>query len=310
MPFGRKPATLEAYERKALDDYFKSMSRADPFMRAVRDLVHAKDDAARRAVVAREPELASERGAAGLNIVVTYAVMTGLVTTLPRLQELQAWQRSLGEPAPSGDRPAPPADVNEMLAVFAGAAARADQAFLRTGELGEIRQGIDTWRQIQDSGVLGGMPPESLVDALLMVAMLHARLYEVEHDERDLDAAFGFLREVEPHLVPGSHNDLLMRMSSATWLMLRFEQQGDPHDFDGAVAGYEDIRAVAPPGDLNGAIASANLGRALLIRHETSHSEADLRRARERLWEAERALPAGHPIRAEIQRQQARASWR
>jgi hypothetical protein len=50
-----------------------------------------------------------------------------------------------------------------------------------------------------------------------------------------------------------------------------------------------------------GALAAANLGRALLARHSLGGDAADLREGRRLLGMATAAMPADHPARADVE---------
>jgi hypothetical protein len=281
----------------------KSLGKTDPFFKAVAELVLADGQAARDAIIQRHPELASERGATALELTLSFAIMAGFVMLLPALQELQAWLRELQKPAAARPSAAPDAGSgpHALIGQFIEAAINADQTYLRTRDLTEVRRGIEVWEQIVAQGILSDAPPESLVDAYITVAMLYARRYEVDTHREDLDRAFGFLRRAEEHVIPGSHNDVLIKMSSATWLMLRFQMGKDRADLDQAIAGYGDVIAISPPESVNSAVASANLGRALLMRHRLTGAARDRRRGIEMLSNAALHLPRDHPALPSVQ---------
>lgn len=91
-------AAAKEWEHNALKNLLASFAEIDPLSQGVAELVFADGPQARAEVVRRYPELVGERGEASLEILVSFAVMTGLVTTLPRLQELQGWLRDHGKP--------------------------------------------------------------------------------------------------------------------------------------------------------------------------------------------------------------------
>lgn len=84
---------MAEYERKALDDLLSRFSRTESAFAAVRELVDADGPDAQAAVVQRHPEVTLDRWDAGVSVLVQFAMLTGLVTILPRLQELQGWLR-------------------------------------------------------------------------------------------------------------------------------------------------------------------------------------------------------------------------
>lgn len=316
MPFrrgrGEEPdKVLATYERESLEGLLKSLGQKEPLFRGLAKLIFADGPEAREAAIRLRPELASERGSAALEVVVSFATMTGLVTSLPALQGLQTWLRNVREeptPAPPGSGYEAPRGPYELVGVFIDASVNADQTYLRTGDLTEVREGINVWEQMTRSGLLADAPPESLVEAHLMIAMLYARRYEVEERGEDLDRAFGYLRQAQQHVIPGSDNDVVLRMSSASWLMLRFQTGKDRADLEQAIAGYGEVIGVSQTGSAERALARANLGRALLARYQLTGASDNLRQAREMLSNAATELPPGHPSLPSIQQALASAS--
>jgi len=315
MPFrrgrGEEPdKVLATYERESLEGLLKSLGQKEPLFRGLAMLIFADGPEAREAAVRLHPELASERGSAALEVVVSFATMTGLVTALPALQELQTWLRNVGEPtpAPPGSGHEAPRGLYELVGQFIDASVNADQTYLRTGDLTDVRKGIDVWERMTRSGLLAHAPPESLTEAHLMIAMLYARRYEVEERREDLDRAFGYLRQAQQHVIPGSGNDAAIRMSSASWLMLRFQTGKDRADLEQAIAGYGEVIGVSQTGSDERALARANLGRALLARFGLTGASDDLRQAREMLSNAAIELSPGHPSLPSVQQALASAS--
>lgn len=285
-----------------MEGLLASFSQTDPFFRDVRDLVFADGPAERTAVCDRNSELRSERGEAALEVLVSFAAITGSITTLPVLQEVQEWVRS----RPAADAPAalgPGSTTYDVLAHFNGAAIAADREFLRTQDASKLRQGIDVWKRLVATGRLIELPPESLVQAYITVSMLYARRYELDTASEDLELAFRYLREAQRHVIPGSADDLLARISSASWLMLRFEADHDPADLDQAIAGWLEVHELAPANAADRGVAAANLGRALLIRQGLNGSREDLRVGRAMLLVASGELPPEHPALPIVHRQ-------
>lgn len=309
----RAEAALRRHERQSLESLLASYAKADPFFRDVRDLVFARGGRERAAVCARNPELRSGRGESALEILISFATMSGLVASLPVLQEVQAWLREPQSPPnqPVGASALGPASgPHEIVDHFVGAAIGADKRFLRTQDPREIRSGIDIWEQLVASGKLSQLPPESLIQAYVIVGMLYARRHEVDHHSEDLDLAFRYLHEARRHVIPGSSEDLSARMSAAAWLMLRYETGKDPQDLDQAITGWMEVRDVSPMEAVDRAVAAANLGRALLLRYRTTGSRDDERLGSEMLHTAVRELPRDHPARPIVQQQLAYASLR
>jgi hypothetical protein len=306
-------AAFDRWQEESFQDFLSGQAKVDSFSASAVELVRARNEAARRAIVARSPELAGERGAAALEAYSMFATTAGLVGPLRELQDLQAWQRRLrgGDASPErAGSPPPMESVPDILRAFVAGAVNADQQFLRTQDLAEVGRGIEVWERLDGDGVLAGTDPADRVDPQLMAAMLYGRRYEVKHADADLDTAFRLLSDAARHVAPGSHNDILIRMSSATWFMLRYEAHDDQADLERAITGYEGIREVAPAGDASRALATANLGRAFLVRHEISRDDRDLVRGGQLLNEAYLALPEGHPVRSSIQSQAAMANLR
>ena len=109
----------------------------------------------------------------------------------------------------------------------------------------------------------GGAPPELVVDAYLSVSMLYARRYEAQGSDDDLALALHYLDEARRHVVAGSFADLQVRMSTAAWLMVRFQAHGRRR----TSTRRSPVWSRLLDSDA-GALAAANLGRALLARHE------------------------------------------
>jgi hypothetical protein len=311
----RAEAELARYERNALRDLLARLGATDEIFQGVAALLDADGEAARLAVLQRYPDLRSDRGSGALSVVVNYAVMTGLVETLPRVQSLQDWLRDTARPNPEPNRETArerlslEGGVYALLNEFGAASANADQQFLRTHDLTEIRAGIELWETLVTGELFDDIPPEALVDSQLMAAMLYARRYEVESADADLDHAFALLRQARQHTVPGSESDILMRLSSATWLMLRFGRHNDRTDLDQAITSYTELVDMSPAGGRNAGVASANLGRALLVRQQLTGSHDDRRRAIQALRNAMLWLPQGDAALTWVQQALARLSW-
>ena len=186
--------------------------------------------------------------------------------------------------------------LQEFLSHFVRAAVVADQRFQRTREVTEIRVGIEVWETLQSADGLADSPPEALVDAYLSASMLYARRHEAEGELSDLGRALRHLEEARRLVVPGSFADLQLRMSTAAWLMARYQAGGPEEDLDEAIDAWAELIDTDA-----GALAAANLGRALLARHERSGDPADLRRGRELLDWASAELPHDHPVRADVE---------
>ncbi|MCZ2860994.1 hypothetical protein [Blastococcus sp. VKM Ac-2987] len=300
------------HERESLRDLLTSYARIEPIFQGVAELVFADSPAARAAVVDRHPQLATEPAGRALELVVSFAVMAGLVVSLPDLQELQAWLRGRREATPAR----PPAHLGidtaprEILGHFVAAAVNADKTYARTRDASDLRRGIEVWEQLAVTGLLAEFPPESLVEAHLTVAMLYARRFEIDGRPADLERAFDLLRSAQHHVEPGSDNETLLRLASANWLMVRFDANGDPADLDRAIAGYGNLIARAAPGSVNGAVARANLGRALHVRYRRTGAPGDLARARASLVQAATDLPRDHPALVWVQQALAYGSLR
>jgi hypothetical protein len=306
----RGKAVVEEYERTALDDLLRNLGGTEPLFGALRELVHAPTEQDQSEVLRRHPELASERGRAALRTVVSFAMMTGLVLSLPRLQALQERLRAEERPPEPGRALTPDDSVYTVLNHFCEATISADQKFLRTQDASDIRLGIRIWEELNARGQLRDVPPEALVDVQLQAAMLYARRYEVDTDARDLEAAFALLRAARQHAVPGGDTDLGIRLSSATWLMLRFETQHDPADLEQAIAAYTELIDAYRPKERSAGVASANLGRALLARRELTGSPHDAQLAREAYGKALSWLPEGDPALAVVQQRLTELHWR
>ena len=186
--------------------------------------------------------------------------------------------------------------LREFLGHFVGAAVAADRRYLETHDLTEIRTGIEVWESLVALGQLDGAEPETLVDAYLIVSMLYVRRAE----EGDLEQALNHLRKAQQHVAPGSFADLQSRMSEAAWLLLRFQSDGRREDLDEAIRIWGDLRDA---GAEAGALAAANLGRALLIRHDLTGDPDDLRDGRRLLGLASEQMPPDHPALPEVREQ-------
>ncbi len=103
-------------------------------------------------------------------------------------------------------------------------------------------------------------------------------------------------------MVAGSFADLQVRMSTAAWLMVRFQAEGRQEDLDEAIAGWSRLLESDA-----GALAAANLGRALLARHDLTGDPADLHEGRRLLGMASAEMPSDHPA---LRRRPARVAGR
>jgi hypothetical protein len=186
--------------------------------------------------------------------------------------------------------------LDEFLRHFVGAAIAADRRYARTGDAAEVEAGISVWEALADAGELGGATPETAVDAYLSISMLYARRYEARAGGGDLSLALHYLDEARRHVVAGSFADLQVRMSTAAWLMVRFQSEGRQEDLDEAIAGWSGLL-----GSGADALAAANLGRALLDRHELTGDLADLQEGRRLLGMASVELPSDHPALRDVQ---------
>ncbi|MGE5764560.1 MAG: hypothetical protein ACM3ZF_11985 [Mycobacterium leprae] len=197
----------------------------------------------------------------------------------------------------------------EILRQFISAAINADKTYLLTEDMSEIHNGIEIWERISATGLLASVPPQSLVETHTTVAMLYARRYEVEGNQKDLDAAFAHQRRARANVVPGSDTDVILRMSSANWLMLRYIKGRDRADLDAAIAAYDDVATTSTVDSVDECLASGNLGRALLMRHRITGDAADRHRAMEALSHAAVKLPPDHVALPWFQRMYAEAQW-
>jgi hypothetical protein len=186
--------------------------------------------------------------------------------------------------------------LDEFLRHFVLAAAAADRRFARTQDARDVHAGIAVWESLVEADGLSESEPEELVDAHLAASMLYARRFEVRQAAKDLALARRLLEFARTHARPGSFADLQVRMSTAAWLMLRFHADHDPADLDQAI----EIWTILLGTDA-GALAAANLGRALLARHELSGEPQDLDDARLLLGHATEEMPADHPARADVE---------
>jgi hypothetical protein len=186
--------------------------------------------------------------------------------------------------------------LQEFLSHFVRAAMVADQRYQRTRELAEIRLGIEVWETLQTAPGLADAPRDARIDASLAASMLYARRHEAEGALGDLGLALQHLEEARRLVIPGSFADLQVRMSTAAWLMARYQAGGPPADLDQAIAAWAELVQAGA-----GALAAANLGRALLARHQRSGDPADLRSGRDLLARASAELPSDHPVRADVE---------
>jgi len=186
--------------------------------------------------------------------------------------------------------------LDRFLRHFVLSAAAADRRYARTHDAREIHLGITVWEDLLDGGGLGESSPETLVDAHLAASMLYARRFEVQQASRDLALARRCLEYARAHVPPGSFADLQVRMSTAAWLMLRFQSERTVDDLEDAISIWTELATTEA-----GALAAANLGRALLARHELSGDQQDLHDGRLLLGHATEEMPADHPARPEVE---------
>lgn len=186
--------------------------------------------------------------------------------------------------------------LREYLDDFVRSAMAADRRYSRTHDAGEIRLGIEVWEQLVAAGELQEVAPAELVDAQLAASMLYARRHEVSGSKEDLGHAYRYLAEAGRHVVRGSLADLQVRMSTAAWLMARYRSGGPPEDLDRAIVGWAELVDIGA-----GALAAANLGRALLARHRRTGDPADLHDGRRVLGLASAQLPRDHPVLADVE---------
>ena len=186
--------------------------------------------------------------------------------------------------------------LDEFLRHFVGAAIAADRHYARSGDAADIEDGIVVWEELATAGDLGGATPETAVDAYLSVSMLYARRYEARGGGGDLSLALHYLDGARRLVVAGSFADLQVRMSTAAWLMVRFQAEGRQEDLDEAIAGWSGLLESDA-----GALAAANLGRALLVRHELTGDPTDLGGGRQLLGIASAEMPSDHPALADVE---------
>jgi hypothetical protein len=186
--------------------------------------------------------------------------------------------------------------LDRFLRHFVLAAAAADRRYARTQDPRDIHAGIAVWERLVQDGGLGESPPEELVDGHLAASMLYARRFEVGRAPADLALARRTLEFARRHARPGSFADLQVRMSTAAWLMLRFQSGRAAADLDDAIALWTALLETDA-----GALAAANLGRALLDRHELGGDEQDLRDGRLLLGLATEEMPGDHPARPDVE---------
>src|SRR4051794_38789491 len=185
--------------------------------------------------------------------------------------------------------------LEEFLRHFVDAAIAADRCYVETRDLADVEAGIAVWEELATAGGLGPTTPETAVDVHLGVSMLYARRYEARGGGEDLSLALHYLDEARRLVVAGSFADLQVRMSTAAWLMVRFQSEGRREDLDEAIAGWSGLL-----GSDAHAPAAANLGRALLARHDLAGDPADLSEGRRLLGTASVALPSDHPALADV----------
>jgi hypothetical protein len=186
--------------------------------------------------------------------------------------------------------------LDEFVRHFVSAAIAADRRYARTGDAADIEHGIVVWEELATAGELGGATRETAVDAYLSVSMLYARRYEARGGGGDLSLALHYLDGARRLVAAGSFADLQVRMSTAAWLMVRFQAEGRQEDLDQAIAGWS--RLLGSDAD---ALAAANLGRALLDRHDLTGDLADLHEGRRLLGMASVELPGDHPALRDVQ---------
>jgi hypothetical protein len=186
--------------------------------------------------------------------------------------------------------------LDDFLRHFVGAAIAADRRYVETRDVADIEAGILVWEELATAGELGGATPEAAVDAYLSISMLYARRYEAHDGGDDLALALHYLDEARRYVVAGSFADLQVRMSTAAWLMVRFQTDGRREDLDEAIAGWSRLLESDA-----GAQAAANLGRALLVRHELTGDRTDLDGGRALLGMESDELPSDHPALADVQ---------
>jgi hypothetical protein len=183
--------------------------------------------------------------------------------------------------------------LHEFVCDFVRAARAADRRYVRLGDAREIHAGIEVWECLVDAGGLEDLAPEALVEAHLTASMLYTRRFEACGGDGDLERAFGHLRVAQRSLVAGSRADRQARMSRAALLMLAFRSAGRTEDLDEAIALWAGLQ---DSGDEDAAaLAAANLGRALLARHDVSGDADDLHDGRRLLGLASAEMPRDHP---------------
>jgi hypothetical protein len=186
--------------------------------------------------------------------------------------------------------------LDEFLRHFVLAAAAADRRLARTQDATDIHAGIAVWEDLSEAGALAESEPAELVDAHLAASMLYARRFEITRVADDLSLSRRALEFARAHARPGSFADLQAQMSMAALLLLRFHAERDPAVLDAAIEVWTRLL-----GTDAGPLAAANLGRALLDRHELSGDAQDLHDGRLLLGHATEELPADHPARADVE---------
>ena len=186
--------------------------------------------------------------------------------------------------------------LDEFLRDFVAAAVAADRRFVRARDAADFEDGIALWEQLAGGEWDGMAPEELLVDGYLSVSMLYARRYEARGGGGDLSLALRYLDEARRHVVAGSFADLQVRMSAAAWLLVRFQTERRREDLDEAISGWTGLLETDA-----GALAAANLGRALLTRHELSGDPEDLDLGRELLGIASVGMRQDHPALPDVQ---------
>ncbi|HWK29356.1 MAG TPA: hypothetical protein VNS09_22525 [Solirubrobacter sp.] len=183
--------------------------------------------------------------------------------------------------------------LEDFLRHFVAAAEAADLRFARTQHTGDIRAGIELWEQLADA--VDEAPPELGVRARLAAAALYSRRFEVQGGAGDLVAARRELDAAREHIAPGSRADFQARMALAAWLVLRYRAEREPADLDAAIALWRELRPTPA-----GALAAANLGRALLARFSLTGERADLEEAQRLLGVASSEMPRDHPALPDV----------
>jgi hypothetical protein len=186
--------------------------------------------------------------------------------------------------------------LDEFLRHFVLAAEAADRRFARTQDPRDVDAGITVWESLQESGALGEAEPRQLVEAHLAASMLYSRRFEADRVSRDLSIARRHLEFARRHVRTDTSADLQVRMSLAAWFMLRFHAEHMAEDLQEAIALWTGLIVTDA-----GALAAANLGRALLVRHSLTGDPEDLRDGRLLLGHASAEMPPDHPARPDVE---------